>query len=103
MPDLPTSVPRWYLPLTGAFWGSVVLVVSYGLFRGIAWAPKLLTYGSLGFTAWYWLDRFLFVQSDYGQSIWPATATFSLLTLLFIFLSQRRRDVKEYFQEKLDE
>ena len=100
MPELPISIPKWYLPLTGAFWGLVGLIVSYGLFRGNTWAIKLLSWGSLCFVAWYWLDRFAFVRSEYGRSTWPAAVTFTLITVLIIFLSQKRIDVKAYFQEK---
>jgi hypothetical protein len=100
LPDLPTSIPQWYLPLTGISWGMVGLITSFGLFLGYSWAPKLLRLGSLCFVGWYWIDRFVFVRSDYGRSIWPAAAMLSGMTLLLIFVSLNLADVKAFFQEK---
>jgi hypothetical protein len=103
MPEFPTSVPQWYLPLTGALWAIVGLLAGTGLFRRLTWAPKFLKWASVCFVAWYWLDRLFFVRSEYGRSNWPASLIISVFALITIFSIQSRLDVRRYFQEKLNE
>jgi hypothetical protein len=100
IPDLPLQIPTWYLQLTGAIWGIVGIITSYGIFFGRAWGVRFLKWGSLSFILWYWIDRLALVQSEYGRSSWPAAATLSLLSLLVIYISQKRSEVKAYYQEK---
>lgn len=99
-PELPLSVPAWYFPFTGMLWGSIGLVTCYGLFRRTGWALRLLTWGSVFFILWYWVDRVAFVRSEYGRSTWIAAAILSVGTFLLILFFRNRVDVKAYFQEK---
>jgi hypothetical protein len=99
MPELPLSIPRWYLPATGLFWGSIGLATCAGLFLGRPWAPQFLRWGCLGFAAWYWVDRFLFVRSDYGRGTWLAAALITLVGSILLFWFLRRADIRTFFQE----
>jgi hypothetical protein len=100
IPDLPTKIPAWYLSLTGFFWGSSGLILSYGLFRKLSWALRVFYWESLIFVVWYWADRILFVRSEYGQASWPASLFITLIALSLIFWIVRRPDVRATFQEK---
>jgi hypothetical protein len=99
LPDLPLSVPKWYIPLTGAVWGMGGLAVGAGLFAGRAWAPAAARASALAFTAWYWSDRLLFAQSDYVVQLRPLSIVVNLMCLGFLFFSLGRRDTIRYFGE----
>jgi len=99
VPDLPLSVPQWYFPLTGFVWGFIGLILSYGLFRTLPWALRMLTWASLSFVVWYWIDWLLFARSEYGRGSWPASLILTILVLGIIFWIQHRTDVRTAFQE----
>jgi hypothetical protein len=99
IPDLPVDIPRWYFSLTGILWGTSGLILSYGLFRRLAWAPPFLNWGSLCFIVWYWIDRILFVRSDYSRASWPAAAFFSALAILITFWVFKHPEIQAVFQE----
>jgi hypothetical protein len=99
IPDLPLTIPQWYISLTGFIWGLCGLILSYGLFRVLPWALHMLSWGSLSFLVWYWIDRLLFTRSDYSQVSWPASAILSVLSLGVLLWVQRRADIKAAFKE----
>jgi hypothetical protein len=100
MPSLQLAIPSWYLSMTGGFWGISGLIVAYGLFRGRTWAPGLLLWGGLAFSAWFWIDRILYVRTDFGRGNWPAVAALTLLILGTLVWTLKRSDIKAYFQER---
>jgi hypothetical protein len=99
MPDLTLTSPKWYFSLTGFVWGASGLILCYGLYRTLPWALRMLNWGSLLFVAWYWIEWFFFVRSDYSRGSWPASLTLTVIALGVIFWIQRRTDVQEAFQE----
>jgi hypothetical protein len=99
VPDLPLSVPQWYFHLTGFVWGVTGLVLSYGLFRTLPWALRMLSWASLLFVVWYWIDWLLFTRSEYGRGSWPASLMLTIIVLGLLFWIQRRIDVRTAFQE----
>ena len=99
-PDLPLSVPPWYLPLTGAIWCAAGSATAYGLFRGLSWAPGLTRWGSVVYVAWYWLDRIFLAVSDYLRLTWPMALVISLLAIVCIFWVFSRPAVRGHFGEK---
>ena len=72
LPDLPLSVPEWYLPLTGAVWGGAALALGFGLLRGSRRAYRFLFWAVPIYLGWYWADRLLLVRSDFAQRSLPA-------------------------------
>jgi hypothetical protein len=78
LPDLPLTIPIWYLRLNGLTWGIVFLVAAYGFFRGLNWAPHFIRWGGLAFLLWYWIDRLLLMQTDYALHSWPLAAGASI-------------------------
>jgi hypothetical protein len=99
MPDVPLTVPRWYLPLGGGVWGLGALVAACTLFRGASWAPVFLRVGALAFSAWYWADRLLLVHTDFARATWPAAAGLNALVLGCVFWGLGRLGVHRFFQE----
>jgi hypothetical protein len=99
LPNLPITIPRWYLSLTGFVWGLAGLVLSYGLFQIYPWALRMLTWGSLSFSGWYWLDRLFFASSEYSQLNWIASLILTFIALGLILGIQRRLDVQAAFKE----
>jgi hypothetical protein len=98
-PSLPNTIPAWYLPLTGAFWGMGGLVVAYGLLTGKPWAPTFARLGALAFTASYWADRLLLSRSDYSALTRPADATINLVAILVLLWGLHRNVTRHYFGE----
>jgi hypothetical protein len=78
---LPTVVPQWYFPLTGAIWGLGSLTAAVGLFLGRTWARPATLWGAGAFVVWYWADRLLLVQIDYAKRTWPAAAVLTLFAM----------------------
>ena len=88
-----------YLSLSGAFWGIAGLVLSWGLWSGRSWAPRLTRWAALLFAAHYWVDR-LFLQTSAGQSVNTLFVTAMTLILIgWIFWILSRRKAHRYFGE----
>ncbi|MGA9534010.1 MAG: hypothetical protein WBR18_14915 [Anaerolineales bacterium] len=100
LPALPLTVPYWYIPLTGAVWGTAGLVIAIGLFSGRRWARGATLGCSVAYTSWYWADRLLLVQGDYAQRTQPASMALTVFGLAAIWLILRRRNVRQYYREK---
>jgi hypothetical protein len=99
-PDLPLSVPPWYLPLTGAIWCAAGSTAAFGLFRGLSWAPGLMRWGAVAYALWYWSDRIFLACSDYLQLTWPVALVITLLAILCIFWIFSRPKIRSYFGER---
>jgi hypothetical protein len=103
LPDLPLSVPDWYLPLTGAAWGAVALVEGVGLWRAARRAYRAMFWLTPAYLAWYWADRLLFVRSDFAQRSQPAAIVLSVIGAALVYLVLTRRSVRSYFEERVDD
>jgi len=99
LPDIPLSVPQWYLPLTGAVWGGIGLATAYGLFCGYPWSLAVMRWGALAYALWFWADRLLLARSDYLGITWPAALAIMLPTILGIFWLLNRPGVRHFFGE----
>lgn len=86
-----------YLAINGAFWGLVGLVLTWALWFGKEWSPKLLSLAALLFTASYWFERVALSGSPNRNINWPFAAGLNLLVLVFIFWQIQRKKVRRYF------
>jgi len=99
LPELPLSVPRAYLPLSGGVWAAAGLTAAAGLFYGARWAPRLARWALPVMAVWYWADRLLFVRTDFARQSWPAALAFTLAGVLAVFWVLSRSSVVRYFGE----
>ncbi len=99
IPALELNVPIWYFTLTGALWSGVCLALSIGLYTGRQWASKLTSWLSFVYVAWYWLDRILFVKTDYARGSTIAAIGTTILGLGFVLWTVLRSNAASYFQE----
>lgn len=102
-PSFPNTIPTWYLPLTGAFWGTGGLLLAYAMLTGKGWAPALVRLGAVAFTLWYWADRLVLARSEYAALSRPADAAINLTALMMIFWGLNRDGARDYFRESLYE
>lgn len=102
LPDLPLSVPDWYLPLTGGVWGGLGLALGIGLWRGSRRAYRALFRAAPAYLGWYWMDRLLFVQTDFSRRSLPAGLLLSVVGLLVLYLALTRPSARAYFTETTD-
>jgi hypothetical protein len=99
MPDLPIIATQFYVALTGFVWGLGGLILSYGLFRTHTWALRMLCWGTPVFVVWYWIDRLVFMRSEYSRISRPASIVFTIIALGVIYWIQQRSDVRAAFKE----
>jgi len=101
--DLPYTVPRAYVSLSGGVWGALALGTALGLFFGRTWAPRAARAGAFLFAAWYWADRLLFVHTEYARRSWPAAAALTVAGVGFTLWALARPHVNHYFGRSPDE
>ena len=88
-----------YLAINGALWGLVGLVLTWALWFGKVWAPRLLSIAALLFTVSYWFERVVMSGSPNRNINWPFAVGVNLLVLVFIIWQIRRKKVMYYFGE----
>ncbi|MCJ7676856.1 MAG: hypothetical protein MUO35_03955 [Anaerolineales bacterium] len=98
-PDLPLSVPRGYLPVTGAVWGLGWVTAAAALFTGRRWAPRMLAVLGTAFLMWYWADRMLFVRSEHALRTLPFSLALTAVGTALVLLALRQPSVRRYFGE----
>jgi hypothetical protein len=98
-PDLPLSVPRGYLPITGAVWGVGWVATALALFTGRRWAPRMLILSGIAFLVWYWADRLLFVRSEHALRTLPFSLALTGVGTALVLLALRQPSVRRYFGE----
>ncbi len=102
LPDLPLSVPGWYLPLTGAIWGGTALALGLGLLRGVRRAYRLAFWMAPIYWLWYWADRLLLMRTDFAQRSLPAALVLSTGGLILFWWALTRPTARAFFEEKAD-
>jgi hypothetical protein len=98
-PDIPISIPWWYLPFTGAVWGAAGITAAYGLFRGTSWALTYTRWGAAAFAAWYWIDRITLSRSSYLDLTWPAALIITVVVLSGLYWLLHRPNTRSFFGE----
>lgn len=99
VPAIELSVPTWYFTLTGALWGGIGLGLSLGLFAGQIWATILTRWLSVVYVLWYWLDRLLFVKTEYARGSTGAAIGATVIGLSLVFWVLRRSQAVSFFKE----
>ncbi len=101
LPDLPFALPRSYFLMRSSLWGILGIVGAVALFRGFPWAPRALLIGSYATAVWYWLERLIFASSEHELRSRPLATLFTLVLLFAVTLAVRRRNVQDFFAERV--
>ena len=83
-----------YTALSGLVWLVAGLLLVWGVWRGLRWAWRAALFGTIVYTAWYWLDR-LIVQRPHMNDPFSLITTALLLMLVLVILFSRR--TRNYF------
>lgn len=84
-----------YLLSSGLIWGTLWLLLAWGLWLGKRWARRGTLIVTPIYGLYYWLDRLLLRRNNlYDIPFWLAT---TLLVLLFIFGVLTRPKVRDFF------
>jgi hypothetical protein len=90
-------IPPFYLAATGLFWGSIGLMLAWGLWRGRRWAPVLTLAAALAHSMYYWLDRLLLSGEGPGTN-WPFAAAANVVLLFLSAWIFTRKRARAFFQ-----
>lgn len=99
--SLPTIHPL-YTALTGLFWSLLLFPLTFGLVRGLRWAPRLTWSVVILYMVYFWLDRLLFVEPfgfDGSDPALPFLVGATLSGILLVFLILRRKSARKFFGE----
>jgi hypothetical protein len=99
LPDLNLSVPREYLFAKNGVWGLVGVFTAAALFFGWPQALHWTRGVVLLIGTWYWIDRLLWVQSEFTRRSWPAAAIVTLIIIIVVFGITSRKSVQAYYRE----
>lgn len=86
-----------YLALTGLFPFLAGMVLFWGLWRGLYWAPRWVSWASLVYTLYYWLDRLLLTRNPGRHVNWPFALAVTLIALAFVFWVLSRQKARAFF------
>jgi hypothetical protein len=99
LPEMPISVPLWYLRLKSALWGLSAATAGAGVFLGRRWAPAFTRWGAAMYLVWLWADRLLLATSPYARQSLPFALVLSLGGLGSILWILGRKSAKDFFGE----
>ena len=89
-----------YLLGRGLVWGLCGMVASYGLWRGLRWAPRLVLWGAAAYILFYWLERILLVQAEaWGVNGWFSTGM-SILVIFLVWWILTSKPSRAFFGEQ---
>lgn len=81
------------------FWGTAGIFLTWGLFSGQSWTPKLLRICTLAYLVLLWTIRMLLFSNEGRGENTPFVAVLSVLSVAYIFWVLYSRKVKIYFGE----
>jgi len=87
----------FYLLVSGLTWGTVGLVISWGLWRGLDWAPVGMKLFLIVFTLYYWLDRILLNNPVSRETNQVFVLGLTILLWIWTFWLFARIEVKNFF------
>lgn len=100
LPNLPLSVPVWYLAAVGVLWGTTGLVATVGLLIGRRWAPLIIRWGGAAYVVWLGIDRTLLARSDFAARTKPFELVASLALLGLAWWILHRPASRDFFRER---
>lgn len=88
--------PAW-LGAARLFWGGMGLIIAWGLWVGLPWAPRLTRLAAACYAIYLWIDRiFLYDPAGRGANI-PFMISVTILLLAFVYLVLASKVSYRYF------
>jgi hypothetical protein len=94
--ELPRVFPL-YLALSGLVWGLLALVLGWGIFKGMRWAPAFGRLGTVAYLGYFWLDRWLVQQAPERWTNLPFLLGITTLLGGWIFWYLSKPRICNYF------
>jgi hypothetical protein len=88
-----------YLALSGLFWGLAGSLLTWGLWRGKAWAPRSTRLATPAFSLYYWANRLLLAGYTGRNANWPFVLTITLILVAWSFWKLSRPRIRNFFGE----
>ena len=89
-----------YIALTGAIWLIAAMLLFWAFWSGKPWGRAAALAGTLGYTAWYWLDR-LVLQKPHSNLSFVVIVNIVFLVFVIIILFSRKS--RRFFQRDTHE
>ncbi len=80
--------------IIGGIWVVIGFILYWGIWRGKAWAGKMLLGTAAGYTVWYWSER-LFIQNPRPNVIFAVIVNLGLLILILFATKSLSREAYE--------
>jgi hypothetical protein len=101
-PAFPSLVTVVYLIARGAVFILASFVLSWGLWRGRAWASLIIRWGVLIYVFLFWFETFVLIPSENRGSNLLFSAGVSIFVILMTWLVLTRPSSRAFFGEKHD-
>ena len=98
LPDLPTTIPLWYLAAMGGFWGVAFTASTVGLSLFREWGRRCALAAVTLYQVNAWLNRLLFVASDYARQTFPRDLFLTVTLLLIVWVPLNLPGVRQVFE-----
>jgi hypothetical protein len=96
------GVSPFYLVTTGTAGAVVGLSISWGLWRGISWAPKATRIAWVVYLLYHWIEKIFINKSGSKLIDWQFDLGLSLISLVFVYGTLSLTGIKAYFGEPHD-
>lgn len=91
-----------YIAVSGAIWGIGGLLSSLGLWLRKKWSRTISLMITLLFTAWYWIDEFLFSPLSASRPNLLFRIAVTIISLSYIFIVLFHPHYRRYFRHEQD-
>jgi hypothetical protein len=95
--SLPLQIDPLYFPVSGLVWAAAGAVVTFALWTGKRWAPRVASWGAAAFAAFFWFDHLWLQQPGPQGSNLPFLAVVTLALLGSIFGILAPANMQAYF------
>lgn len=98
LPDLPTTIPLWYLALMGGFWGVAFTASTVGLSVFREWGRRCALAAVTLYQMNAWVNRLFFAASDYARQTLPRDLVLTVTLLLIVWIPLNVPGVRQVFE-----
>ena len=96
---LPLQVPVWYFTLTGTIWSVIGIILGLGLITRRKWALSLSIFLTIGYSAFYWVDRLFIIEWALFKSRWQFAFGLTIFIVLFALWTVKSSKTRVYLNK----